>query len=190
VIGDILTSIFLRTPRALGTLIPQVAIEEVHRDEVAVTDHPVEQGAAISDHAFKLPAELVIRYGWSESRDILDTILDGGLVSVDEVYRRLLDMQQQRQPFDVITKRRAYKNMLIRSLQVTTDQRTNDILMVQAMLRQIIIVQVTTVQVPPKTAQAFPVDTAPPVDAGVKQPKEVNESILYKAGSISGALGL
>jgi hypothetical protein len=190
VIGDILTSIFLRTPRALGTLIPQVAIEEVHRDEVAITDHPVEQGAAISDHAFKMPAELIIRYGWSESRDILDIIQDGGLVSVDDVYRQLLDMQEQRQPFDVITKRRAYKNMLIRSLQVVTDQKTNNILMVQAALRQVLIVQVTTVQVPPKTAQAYPVDTAPPVDAGVKQAKPVNESILYKAGSISGALGL
>jgi hypothetical protein len=188
-IGDILTSILLRTPRALGTVIPQVAIEEVHRDEVAITDHPVEQGAAISDHAFKMPAELVIRYGWSESRDILDIIQDGGLISVDEVYRQLLDMQEQRQPFDVITKRRAYKNMLIRSLQVTTDQHTNESLMVQAALRQVIIVQVTTVQVPPKTAQAYPVDTAPPVDAGVKQPKPVNESILYKAGSIGGAIG-
>jgi len=57
-------------------------------------------------------------------------------------------------------------------------------------LRQVIIVQVTTVKVPPKVAQAYPVDTAPPVDAGVKQPKEVNESILYKAGSIGAAIGL
>lgn len=189
-IGDILTSIFLRTPRALGDLIPQVAIEEVHRDELAITDNPVEQGAAISDHAFKIPAELVIRYGWSESRDILDIIQDGGLVSVDDVYRRLLAMQSQRQPFDVITKRRAYKSMLIKSLQVHTDQQTNNILMVQALLRQVIIVQVTTVQVPPKVAQAFPVDTAPPIDAGVKQAKPVNESILYKAGSIGAAIGL
>ncbi|ARP90327.1 hypothetical protein CAL14_08530 [Bordetella genomosp. 9] len=189
-IGDLLSDIFLRTPRALGEIIPQVAIEEVHRDEVAITDHPVEQGAAISDHAFKMPAELIIRYGWSESRDIFDIIQDGGLVSVDDVYRRLLEMQEMRQPFDVITKRRAYKNMLIRSLQVTTDQRTNNILMVQAALRQVIIVQVTTVKTPPKTAQAYPVDTAPPINAGVKQAKPVNESILYKVGSISGALGL
>lgn len=189
-IGDILSDIFLRTPRALGDVIPQVSLEEVHRDEVAITDHPVEQGASIADHAFKMPAELVIRYGWSQSRDILDIIQDGGLVSVDDVYRRLLEMQERRQPFDVITKRRAYKNMLIRSIQVTTDQLTNNILVVQAQLRQVIIVQVTTVKVPPKVAQAYPVDTAPPVDAGVKQPKEVNESILYKAGSIGAAIGL
>lgn len=193
-VGDILSDIFLRTPRALGPVIPQVAVEEVHRDQVAITDHPVEQGAAISDHAFKLPAELVIRYGWSSSRDILDTVQDaiqnGALLSVDEVYRRLLDLQATREPFDVITKRRAYKNMLIQSMQVTTDEKTNGSLMVQAALRQVIIVQVTSVKVPPKVTQAYPVDTAPPIDSGVKQPQPANESILYKAGSIGAAIGL
>jgi len=44
-----------------------VTIEEVHTDELEITDHPVESGAAISDHAFKHPAEVTIRMGWSNS---------------------------------------------------------------------------------------------------------------------------
>lgn len=51
-----------------GTLlIPDATIEEVHTDDMEITDHPVEQGASISDHAFKRPAEVVITAGWSDS---------------------------------------------------------------------------------------------------------------------------
>lgn len=47
--------------------LPQATIEEVHHDELEITDHPVEQQAAITDHAFKRPAEVIITYGWSDS---------------------------------------------------------------------------------------------------------------------------
>jgi len=35
------------------SLTPQVTIEEVHHDDLEITEHPVERGAAIGDHAFK-----------------------------------------------------------------------------------------------------------------------------------------
>jgi len=47
--------------------VPQATIEEVHSDEMEITDEPVEQGAVISDHAFKRPAELIVTAGWSDS---------------------------------------------------------------------------------------------------------------------------
>ena len=34
---------------------PTVWIEETHHDSVVITEHPVEQGAPISDHAFARP---------------------------------------------------------------------------------------------------------------------------------------
>jgi hypothetical protein len=51
----------------LQPLIPQVTIEEVHHDELEITDHPVERGAVIADHAFKRPSEVVIHCAWSNS---------------------------------------------------------------------------------------------------------------------------
>jgi len=45
----------------------QATIEEVMTDLVTVTDHPVESGAIISDHAFWQPAQLIMRCGWSNS---------------------------------------------------------------------------------------------------------------------------
>lgn len=53
--------------RVIGTIIPDVVVEEHHRDQLVITDHPVERGAAISDHAFKLPVEVEIRCGFSNS---------------------------------------------------------------------------------------------------------------------------
>jgi hypothetical protein len=51
-----------------GTMIiPDATIEEVHSDEMEITDHPVEQGTTISDHAFSRPAELIVTAGWSDS---------------------------------------------------------------------------------------------------------------------------
>lgn len=51
-----------------GTLIvPDATIEEVHNDEMEITDHPVEQGTTISDHAFNRPSELIVTAGWSDS---------------------------------------------------------------------------------------------------------------------------
>lgn len=46
-------------------LIATVTVEEHHRDELTITEHPVEQGAPIADHAYKQPAEVTLRLAWS-----------------------------------------------------------------------------------------------------------------------------
>jgi hypothetical protein len=48
-------------------LIPHAVIDEKHSDRLSITQHPVEIGATISDHAFKLPSRFVIRAVWSNS---------------------------------------------------------------------------------------------------------------------------
>ncbi len=64
VLGNIVTLI----PKGkIGSLNVQATLEETMTDTVHVTDHPVEAGAEISDHAYYRPAELVMRCGWSNS---------------------------------------------------------------------------------------------------------------------------
>src|ERR1700739_4345281 len=43
----------------------QVTLEEIHHDEMEIEDHPIEQGAPITDHSFKKPAELTLHLGWA-----------------------------------------------------------------------------------------------------------------------------
>jgi len=45
----------------------QVVVEEQHSDTLQITDHPVEFGSNVADHAFKRPSSLVLKYGWSNS---------------------------------------------------------------------------------------------------------------------------
>lgn len=48
-------------------IIAQATIEEIHKDELEITNHPVEQGAPITDHAYKMPEEVIIHCAWSNS---------------------------------------------------------------------------------------------------------------------------
>lgn len=48
-------------------IIAQAVVEEQHQDEMEVTQHPVETGAPITDHAFVRPAHLILSLMWSNS---------------------------------------------------------------------------------------------------------------------------
>lgn len=148
---------------AIGTIIPHTVVEEIHSDNLIITDHPVERGAIISDHAFKLPCEVEMRVGWSDS-----TAGEEGFV--DEVYAEMLDLQMLREPFDVYTTRRVYQNMLVRSIAVTNDQRTEHALMASIGLREVLITDTSTTTTP---AQDMPQKTGAETNTGVKQVQEV-----------------
>lgn len=147
-------------------------MEEKHRDELVITNHPVQNGANITDHAYKQPAMVALRYGWGVSGSIFS--LDLGAPSVDEVYGMLLDLQASRQPFDVVTGKRKYSNMLIRSLDVVTDRSTEKSIMVEVLLQQVIIVQTETTTLKSPSVMSMPEKTAPTSNVGVKQPVPVS----------------
>jgi hypothetical protein len=170
-----------RPKRKIGEFTAYVAFEEAHTDDLTITAHPVEQGAQITDHAIKEPAVVVIRAGWSQSslsgligaaKSILSGGGFGGLLGNDyarETYDKLLKLQADRQPIEVVTGKRKYKNMLMRSLAMTTDRTTENVLVVTATFREIIMVETQSTTLPPKENQAEPQKTAPPQSTGAKQ---------------------
>jgi hypothetical protein len=183
-------------------LIAQATIEELHRDDIEITDHPVELGAPVSDHAFKRPAEVIIHCGWSDSPSTNSGLIGaavglasarfpivgaavaaaktvsavGSLLSGNSpsqaraIYQQLLELQASRIPFNVYTGKRAYKNMLFKTLSVTTDKRSDNSLMVTAVCREVIIVSTQVVQLPINaSAVANPQATLPTIKYGMKQ---------------------
>lgn len=193
-----LESLLVKPRRGIGPFKAQVTIEEVHTDELEITDQPVEMGARISDHAFKRPAEVVIQCAWSDSPSnigVFDGLVgavtgtiagvgaffggEGGTQS-RAMYEKLLALQALREPFEVYTGKRAYTNMLVKSIKVTTDKSSESSLMMTCVLRQIIIVTTRTLIIgAPPDAQASPEETAPAEDEGEQQLEEagtVNES--------------
>ncbi|WP_425327623.1 phage baseplate protein [Pseudomonas nitroreducens] len=167
--------------RSIGPITAMVTLEELSTDNLQITEHPVELGANINDHAFKQPAEVVIRCGWSNSslgslisglRQAVSTIFGDsafGSDYVSGVYNQLLALQESRIPFDVSTGKRTYQNMLMRSLALTTDPRTEYALMCTVVCRQVIIVQTQATTLPPRDAQANPQGTGEVANMGTKQ---------------------
>src|SRR6266446_536195 len=87
-----------------GPLIAEVTIDEDGDDQLIITRHPVEQGAVISDHSYKMPSEVRLRLGWSNA-------FGGYSGYARDVYSRILQLQDSRQPFSIITGKRSYDNM-------------------------------------------------------------------------------
>lgn len=184
----LLQTIMIKPKRALGNIVAQVTVEELARDQLIITDHPVEQGAVISDHAYKLPAEVIIRCGWSNSPSPASTdllALPGNIITglagtftgfavsptyVATIYAQLLALQASIVPFDVVTGKRTYHNMLFAELSQTTDVHSENALIIVARCKQLTIAQAQVVTVPPAANQAQPQITAPPTNMGTVQP--------------------
>jgi len=120
------------TSRLIGTIVPEVVVEETHQDDLVITAHPVADGAAVSDHAYKAPPLVQMRCGFSNS-----TAQTEGYVQA--VYQEFLSLQAERQPFDVSTGKRSYSNMLIRSIQVVTAPDSEYALSISVGLQGVII---------------------------------------------------
>lgn len=167
--------------RSIMGLFADVTIEEKHKDELQITEHPTEVGAAITDHAFKETPEVSMKVGWSESAGKLngfvgDSILSG-TVSLIAVYEALQQLQNNAILLIVSTGKRLYTNMLIKSLSCTTDMATENVLMIDITFKKVILVKTseTTVLV---ENQADPSATASVQNGGTVQAKEVNSSII------------
>lgn len=162
---DTIGSILVSSGRSIGGIEPDITIEEVGRDTTFITNHPVERGATISDHAFMMPVEVEMRCGWSDS--------SGGWQGYSQaVYEGLQDLQQAREPFEVVTGKRVYDNMLISALEVTTSQETAFALMARIALREVIIVDTQTVSSGKASTQASPQRTSGTQSTGTKQTLE------------------
>ena len=158
-----------------------VTFEEVHTDSLEITDHPIEQGSVISDHAFKRPPEVTMSIGWSNSSINVGQGGAGGTPQsqflgqarsqVAEIYLDLLAVQMERVPFEVFTGKRYYHDMLMKEIVATTDPKTENVLMVKVTFKHVSRVTTTKMLVKdvPKSAQAAPQSTAATENQGGKQ---------------------
>lgn len=158
---DPLLGVIIR-PRSIGGFVANVTVEEVHTDELAVTDHPVERNSVISDHAYKRPEQVTIRAGYSNSSP-------QGLSNpnyINDTYTQFLALQESREPFEIITGKRFYQNMMMTRLHVVTDEKNENILMMTVDCREVIIVDTQVVAFPPTASQQSPEVTAPTQNRG------------------------
>ncbi|MDR6182045.1 phage baseplate protein [Asaia bogorensis] len=184
------------------TVIPDLAIRERHRDALGITAQPVQKGAAITDHAYKLPAELELEYGWSNSSiqaltsDFTNSTSITGLMDnfgegyVRQVYQTLLQLQESRQLCTIVTGKRLYKNMLIAEVSTETTADTAYSMFVTCRCVEVFIVSTQTASVGVLENQKNPADTASVQKGGtralipVANPPQSLLSVVF--GGVSG----
>ncbi len=169
--------------RSIGPFTLFLTVEEVAHDELEITEHPVQRGAAITDHAFRKPARVTVRALFGPQSGPLS-----------DVYRQILalqgDDQGPPQIFDVVTGKRVYRNMMLKALDQVTDNLTERVLAVTAELQEVRLVSVETVTVPERSRQADPSTTGAIEEAGKKQATEAGGGQSRSAlKALSSALG-
>ncbi|EAR8246427.1 hypothetical protein FKY43_25420 [Salmonella enterica] len=190
---DFLSVLLQQRTRSIGIIIPDVVITEKHTDALEITEHPVEQptnaGASgegagyISEHAFRRPSEVVMETGFSGGGSLLDFADTSAIgfslgLSPKELYQELLNLQRDRIPFDVTTGKRIYNNMLIKTLEVTTDKSSENVLLATLTLREVIITSTQSIRIASKNNMTEGAGTSAVQNTGTKTTVPPNNSIL------------
>ena len=168
------------TVRSIGGIEFDVTVEERHIDTLVITSHPVQTGADISDHAYKLPMEVTIMVGKGAL---------GNESSPREVYDKVRELQERREPIDITTGKRSYKNMLIKSVSETTTDRTENSAILTLECQEVILVESQTVSVIPSSAQKTPELTQGTKRGGDKQANEDSNVPVARKSILAGGAG-
>lgn len=139
--------------RVIGPLNVQVIVSEETNDTLTITKQPVQEGASISDHAYKEPTVLnmqILQQNNSTISGLIQTFSGPGSGGLAQIYQTFLDLQNLRGPINVYTPKRVYENMLISVIRLTTDRNTENILALNISFQEVIIVSIGGINQVPK----------------------------------------
>ncbi len=118
-------------------------IREGHSGTVKVTEHPVQTGANISDHAYNLPDRLNVEIFVSDS---MDEVLTGQFSDYEtksvSAYMVLRKLKEERQLVNINTRLFYYENMIIETLDSDDDYKMANGLKCLVSFRQVMIASV------------------------------------------------
>lgn len=111
-----------------------------HANAITTTQHPVQAGADITDHAYVNPKRFSFEIG------VTDTVSTGNFSANPtrsiNAYNVIQQLQATRQPLTLVSKYGVYENILIESLEASDDFSTNTTLKATINLIEIIIADV------------------------------------------------
>lgn len=115
-------------------------LRENHNSSVVITDHPIQDGANIADHAYNVADIVAIDIFVS---DVMDEVIVGqfseGETKSIAAYKILRKLKEQRQILTVTTRLYFYQNMLIENISVNDDFRTANALRCTVVFKKILM---------------------------------------------------
>lgn len=112
------TGVTASLPNSQTNYVFDAVIVAAHHQELRRTEHPVQTGANISDHAYIVPAKLVLDVGMSDAMDAYfkPSTWSGSPSKSVSAFQTMLALQFSRIPLSITTRLRAYSNMVIEAL--------------------------------------------------------------------------
>lgn len=126
---------------SFGRFVFDAVFSTEHNLSITATQHPVQTGSSVSDHAFTNPAEVSIEIGMS------DAMQGVGADHSVNAYQQLKAIMLRKEPLTVITRLDTYTDMLVTSISAPDNYETMYGLKAQVYFQQIDIVSVATVKV-------------------------------------------
>lgn len=171
-------------------------VSEQHKSTLTITEHPVEVGANVSDHAQKEPDAITIQGIISDTPILLNVedrqpSVPGGDPDnrAQQAFIEFQRLQDIAALLEVATELRDYSDMMIESIAVTKDKDRRHILDISLDLRAFRRASVETVEAPEPTEPVHKKKRK----QGRKQKKEPSKEVETKSESafeaIANALG-
>jgi hypothetical protein len=183
----------------IDTLLGPVGFDAVLSETISasstVTSNPIETGAEINDHIFTNPKIYTLSAGVTNtplhlsSSDIFTSDIAGFDFSRRESAWEVLNiLHEAGDIFSVQAGLELLDNMVITSLDTTTDAATQGALIFSATLQQLTIVDTALEQLSADQLQVIAKPKASPVkDAGKVSKKPVDEALLVPIARFTGA---
>jgi len=168
-----------------------------HHQASVVTLNPVQTGAAISDHAYTLPARLTVEIAMSDAMQSYDVNQwNNGPTRSISAYQTLLALQRDRKIIQVSTALRQYDKMLVAEIRAEQTKETTYGLKALVTFIEILTASVEVTSSTISYNSALPQTTAEsligqaataPVPANILSQNSISK--LLSPGSISQSLG-
>lgn len=197
--------LFRSQPTTIDSIELGCSISETHTSKVEVTEHPVEEGFAVTDHARPMPDEVSIEglvtdtpLSRAQQRRTVEAFgitfesaseaehIRGQPGYAAQAYAKLLDLHDHPRLITIVTELRRYENMLMTSLAVPRNKDVGDSLRFTASFKTVRIVS-------NKLTVAKKTRTAPKkVSTGKQVTKKTEEPTRKKsiAFQLADSLGL
>ncbi|MFC8686314.1 phage baseplate protein [Brevibacillus porteri] len=126
-------------------------LRSTHTSRLNITQHPVQTGTALTDHAYLQPKEVSMEIGMSDTAtSLIPGQFTGGWSRSVQAFKVLQELQALRVPLQVHSRLGLYQNMLIEEISAPDDYTTLWGLRCTVLLREIIVAQVRTVKISAK----------------------------------------
>lgn len=116
-----------------------------HQTSSTITQHPVETGAAISDHNFINPRRFSFEVG--ETDVVARPLVQGSGTRSVNAYQAIVALEYSRQLLTLVSKYGTFNNILIESIDVRDDYRTKNAMKATINLVEVRLAQTRFTQV-------------------------------------------